>query len=567
MPPIFHQLFKKNYYQPKIIFSVTCLLVFALLLRLHHLDFESLYMDELRQISYYPYSFSDIVSLAASQQQPPLDYWIGHLIYTISQSDYSVRLPAAIFGTGMIFFLALFISRYCSWTVAICFGMITALLPYHLYYSQEARPYAIAFVFLIAFIWSLDRLIALPKRDIQSICLFFIFSTGLLFSRTLSPLVTVVVVLIMLCCWLIFLIIRDGFFPVGIQDRLLVAIVTIIISLLLYLPYLSEILAKGSRYTIQEASKIDMDIILSGLKSFSLIPLWKAYVVQTEPLTIPLAVLIILSPILILRFRRNEFGLIMILILLPSVAITNILIFSLKSNLPFRPSYAIYTLPFSIVLAAASFDIIREQAGKIGKSHQIQIILTVTMTIFIVFAMISMLDFKLMRKKTDWRGLSTYLMATYDQNNVLIFDSLSDYGNWEPTFYGFPRYYRGDSYLLPLSEIPLAASYMVDSQLRPVVILFQWRELYLTESSKYPLFPLSEAMKNIDYSRIASDPSLIVNEFVGFSVIELNAPASNMAEFALKIFDRLLANLPDALSVIEIQVAKNSLIKALSIGR
>ena len=62
--------------------------LFALFLRLHNLDHESLFMDELRQVSYYGNDFREIVRNAASQQQPPLDYWIGHLVFKISDSDY-----------------------------------------------------------------------------------------------------------------------------------------------------------------------------------------------------------------------------------------------------------------------------------------------------------------------------------------------------------------------------------------------------------------------------------------------------------------------------------------------
>ena len=61
--------------------AIILLAIMTLFLRLHHLDFESLFMDEIRQVSFYENSINEIIANAASQQQPPLDYWIGHFIY------------------------------------------------------------------------------------------------------------------------------------------------------------------------------------------------------------------------------------------------------------------------------------------------------------------------------------------------------------------------------------------------------------------------------------------------------------------------------------------------------
>ena len=140
--------------------SILVLFCFAMFLRLHHLDSESLWMDEIRQTSYYSHTLLDIVYDAASTHQPPLDYWIGHFIYFISTGDFAVRLPAALFGAGSVVMLTVLISQICSWPVAIGFGFISAILPFNLYYSQEARPYAIAvFLFLLMY-WALNRFLS-----------------------------------------------------------------------------------------------------------------------------------------------------------------------------------------------------------------------------------------------------------------------------------------------------------------------------------------------------------------------------------------------------------------------
>jgi 4-amino-4-deoxy-L-arabinose transferase-like glycosyltransferase len=94
----------------------------ALVIRLHHLDNESLWMDELRQVSYYPHSILKIIDDAASQSQPPLDYWIGHLVQFISTGDFAVRLPSALFGAGSVVLLMVLIAPVTSWQIALGFG-------------------------------------------------------------------------------------------------------------------------------------------------------------------------------------------------------------------------------------------------------------------------------------------------------------------------------------------------------------------------------------------------------------------------------------------------------------
>ena len=108
--------------------SLALLFLLASTLRLHHLDHESLWMDELRQVSYYPLSFQEIVRAAANQQQPPLDYWIGHVVHFFSYTDFSVRLPSALFGAGAVIILAFLVTKICSWPVGIATGLIAIVL-------------------------------------------------------------------------------------------------------------------------------------------------------------------------------------------------------------------------------------------------------------------------------------------------------------------------------------------------------------------------------------------------------------------------------------------------------
>ncbi|MFO8047713.1 MAG: hypothetical protein R6U29_01665, partial [Desulfosudaceae bacterium] len=406
----------------------------------------------------------------------------------------------------------------------------------------------------------------------------FLSCLGLLFSRTLSPLVVVSVVLALLCGWLLVRLLRQGFKTIGPWQRFVSAAGVIVLALLIYLPFLRNILSLGGRYTVGQADSFNREVLLNGFRDFDLKPLWKAFVVQTEPLTIVLALLVLLAPLLILSRRKREPGLVAILFLLPGFALVNIFVFGAKSDRPFRPAYAIYLLPLVMVLAAASFDIlatfflerVRQRVAKVRAIRWAGLIPAAVLALMIAVSCQSMIDYKQTRKKADWRGLAAYLAAAYDENNLLLFDSLESSGGWEPTFYGFPRYYQGDSYLLSLASIPLNTSEMARLSLEPILVLYQWRELSLTPSSPYPIFPLSGDRKTLNYDKIMAEPAFNIKELPGFLVIELKNPPDNLADnlvrASLLLCERLLDSLPAGAPVADIEKARASLEKVRPVG-
>jgi len=115
------------------------LLVVALGLRIHQLDHESLFMDEIQQVSVYPYDFVTLIEKAAIDQQPPLDYWIGHMVYFFSTTDTAVRLPAVLFGIGSVLLLAALIGRHANGVTAFLGGLFLAFLPFHIYFFRRTR--------------------------------------------------------------------------------------------------------------------------------------------------------------------------------------------------------------------------------------------------------------------------------------------------------------------------------------------------------------------------------------------------------------------------------------------
>ncbi len=538
----------------------------ALLTRLHHLDNESLWMDELRQVSYYSHSSLSLIEDAASQSQPPLDYWIGHLVQFISSSDFAVRLPSALFGAGSVVLLMVLIAFATSWPTALGFGLLAALMPFNLYYSQEARPYAIAVFLFLCLLWALVNLLAgkQDKKFINAVVLLF-FCTAFLYSRSLFPLVITSCLLIILMTWLLFPYKQKAATPSTPKSLIALAAVALALAVGFYLPSLQFVLTKSGRYVSDASMGLNLGNLLIALKNSNLGAIWRAFAVQSDPLTYPLLILAAPAPIFVKQLGpgRKKIIALMTMVLLPLAGLLNMLIFQTKSSMPFRPAYASYILPLVLILGAITFQGLWTRTKKIGYARAVRSGLMVIAIIFLLQAIHAAKEYKSMTRKTDWRKVSGFLSESFDDRHVIIFDSLSPFGAWEPTLFGFPRYYRGRSPLETMARLPLLAPRMSQLNLRPVVVLFQWREYFLTPQSRYPIMSVPwPDMKAIDYQGLCRDPMLSCKGFTGFSIIQLKETSGNLALDSYAIIERLLADVPDGSWLVELHLAAAGLARA-----
>ncbi len=537
-----------------ILFSI--ILLIALIVRIHHLDHESLWMDELRQVSYYPLGFKQIVAAAASQQQPPLDYWIGHIVYFFSSSDFAVRLPSVLFGLGTVFLVIVLTNSATNVPVAAGVGLIAAFLPFNLYFSQEARPYSIAIFLCLSTIYLYHKTVSssedVPKQSIGLLFILILF----LYSRSLAPLVVV-------CSLFVFSILLY-IFKKATLTKTTALIIIIITAILIFIPTLNYILSFGKKYLAGSDSISILDSIRTGIDDFDITPLWKAFYVQTEPLTYPLLFLTMISPVFIWKQKQSR-GIslsILCFFLLFFASLMHLFIFQAKTDMPFRPPYVIYMSPLVLILSAVGFNGIILNLKGFHREKTIKIIILCIGIAFIIQNALSALDFKANRIKTDWRGLCRHLSDTYGPETILIFDALSLYGNWEPTFFGFSRYYKGDSSLTSMSWLPLKLPQNPD--IKPVIVLFQWNELRLRPESEYTFLKHSENNKKpVNYKIIIDHPEFVTKQFKNFTVIRLKNETGNFANDAYVMINELIEILPEDASLIELHLAAGALAKRI----
>ena len=129
--------------------GVLLLTIIALFLRLYRLDFNSLWLDEAVTLRFARLPMPAVFDVMVhGEYNPPLFFWIEHIIVMFGDSEWMLRIVPAIIGTLTVpaFYLLgrLFLGR----PQGILAAALLAFSPFHIYYSQEARPYVLA-LFLI----------------------------------------------------------------------------------------------------------------------------------------------------------------------------------------------------------------------------------------------------------------------------------------------------------------------------------------------------------------------------------------------------------------------------------
>jgi 4-amino-4-deoxy-L-arabinose transferase-like glycosyltransferase len=130
-------------------FLVWCslLLLIAAGLRFYALGQNSLWVDEHASLLTARFPLADIPAAALSHDafEPPVYFWLLHLVIRLlGDPEVALRLPSAVAGAVTVPLAAfLFCGLGTSSSVAIGGAALLALSPLHLWYSQEARPYAL----------------------------------------------------------------------------------------------------------------------------------------------------------------------------------------------------------------------------------------------------------------------------------------------------------------------------------------------------------------------------------------------------------------------------------------
>jgi mannosyltransferase len=141
------------------------LLIFLLILllgtalRLYQLDGQSLWTDEITSYRNSSGTLSQVVfEPQVNSNVPPLYYLVVHWTLLISGQDWALRFPSLVFGVLSILLLFSILRRWSGSSVALVGSFLLAISPFHVWYSQEMRPYALLIMLSLLTFWFYQRL-------------------------------------------------------------------------------------------------------------------------------------------------------------------------------------------------------------------------------------------------------------------------------------------------------------------------------------------------------------------------------------------------------------------------
>lgn len=124
--------------------ALAAIIVAAIGVRVYRLDTE-LWLDEILLLTrYIPLEFRQLVSTFDSQNHQPLYSLMARVSFLATGgAEWSIRLPAAIFGVASLIALFSFGRRVTSTAEAVLAALILAVSYHHVWFSQNGRGYTV----------------------------------------------------------------------------------------------------------------------------------------------------------------------------------------------------------------------------------------------------------------------------------------------------------------------------------------------------------------------------------------------------------------------------------------
>lgn len=525
---------------------MTLIAVMALAVNLYRIDHESLFMDEIHQVSCYGLPFAAVKECALGTVQPPLDYWLGHFVFKLSTTDFAARLPAALFGAGSVLIFMMLLQGRVRRGVLYGLTLLYAISPFQIYFSQEARPYAIAIFFCLILVFFTERY--LVRRTIGAIGFLTILLIAFLFllSRTFSPLLIIVT----LCTMLGYLSARHLWLREfsQLRERLLF-LGSLLIALVMYLPVHVRLTQYANRYA-NGADNIGLDLLLDGLSKFHLLPGINAYLAQMDPIGLFAAPFLIFALVVNLRdFLRGRLHVFSIVAaLLPASLVFQVFVYLAKTSNPLRPPYLVGVQALSLLLCAYSLERLWSLGWK-----PLRLARPLLASGMAVFALFTLWDFETTPKRENWRDLLFTIAAQAKKDELVIFDSLSGRDSWKPYMYGTLRYDTGTAMLAAMPSLRNSIG-SVDKlgrlRARPKLVLFYYRDIRLTSRSDIPIMPKKSDSPDLSHYPLASD-NLEITRFNGFLLIDPKFDDRNLLTTTYRLFYYTVQLLPPKAPVID----------------
>ncbi len=140
------------------------ILVIAAYLRLSDLGRTSLWYDEAVSWQQSKGTFSELLASVAADNYPPLHNALLWLTMPwIGEGETELRLPSALLGVLTVYLIYLAGKSMSGRSAGLLAAAMLAVSPFHIWYSTEARMYALQAACGLAFLLSVQKVLARPS--------------------------------------------------------------------------------------------------------------------------------------------------------------------------------------------------------------------------------------------------------------------------------------------------------------------------------------------------------------------------------------------------------------------
>ena len=339
--------------------------------------------------------------------QPPLFHYLAHFWLIFGSAEWQLRLLPIFLGVGTIYLIWLFACELTNIKTANIAAFLLALSPFHIYYSQEFRPYALS-AFLAT--WSFYLFAKIINGQKINQWLYILVNTMGLYSLYFFPFIMLSQLVI-------------SFFLY--KNKFILLLKSLLISVIFWLPWL-PMFFRQLRIGTGWANQYYLWRISVGTPLFKALPLifakfWLGNITIDNKFLYGLLVLglFLLSSFLVYKARKlNEK---ITLLLLTVLLIPIFTAFLISFFIPvIAPKRLLLVLPEFYILLALGIT-------NLGKKIKTPIF-CLTVSLNLIFLGIYYTNPRFQREQ--WRQAVAWVEAKASSQSLVIFEFASDFGPW-----------------------------------------------------------------------------------------------------------------------------------------
>ena len=372
--------------------SLIVLTILGFFLRFYNLGFNSLWLDEASTNTFAVMSIPDIwKATAGGEFNPPLFYWIEHLMLTLGNNEVVLRFVPALLGVLTIPLIYFAGKEFMDRNVGIIAAAAFAFSPFLIFYSQEARAYSMM-LFFVAFAM-VFYFKALKTNELKDWALFGILSALAFWSHFYS-----FVIIASLILYALFL--QIGNPQKNIQNLKMIAL-SIVLFVILCFPL---ILLAIQLFTTRTSSAPTFGIqglgIISEtfrqLSGFSDIPMFL------------FLILFIIGVIQAFLIDKNK-GIFLVTL----TVLTFVISFILSYKMPMQPRYLIFFNTVFFLGVAVSYKMFYSLINNRGVVYGF-------IALLVIVSAPTLMDYYKGYSKEDWRGFSGQIQQMTKPGDLVV---------------------------------------------------------------------------------------------------------------------------------------------------